>query len=111
MEKELEGDRSIGSTMGFSNGCRIPRLLLKQEALCLTASYGIDILINDAEKVGPAILVSGILAGVNMLILLDSGAQTNLVSRSFLENNPHLYLREGSLRVRFGNNEEATTLG
>ena len=35
MEKELKGDRSIVSPLGFLNGYRIPRLLLKQEALCL----------------------------------------------------------------------------
>ena len=111
MSRALEGDRSIGAAVGTTNGLRMPHLELKDEALCLVANYGLDIVVSEAERIGPAILVSGSLAGVNVMVLLDSGAQTNLVSRSFLENNQHLFLREGSLRVRFGNNEEAVTMG
>jgi hypothetical protein len=64
-------------------------------------------------RVGPSVLVSGRLAGVSVLILLDSGAQTNLVSRSFLEAHPHLQLstNSGNLQLRFGDNNQASTLG
>jgi hypothetical protein len=56
-------------------------------------------------------LVGGKLAGVSVIILLDSGAQTNLVSRSFVENNLHVHLVPGSIRLRFGDNNEAASLG
>ena len=128
------GDCSINSVIGFRaslpgslvgqrtgadgilrppGGLKVPRVGLIGDVLRILSDLGVvDVSEVSSDSVGPAALFSGMLAGVSVLILLDSGAQTNLVSRSFLDNNPHVAtMRKGELRLRFGDNKEATSLG
>ena len=81
---------------------------------CLQHSTGMrDLtLIEDGDRIGPSFLVQGTLAGTTVVALLDSGSETNLVSRSFMEGNAgRIQVHEGQLVVRFGDNAEEHTTG
>ena len=62
-------------------------------------------------SVGPGAIFRGLLAGVAVTFMVDSGSQVNLISQQFCEENPHLRIGEGSLNLRFGNGERASTVG
>jgi hypothetical protein len=116
LPKDLQGAQTTAEDiLGPEESFCVPHLKLRDEVLQLLKVAGMDV--ADVQEcvsssgIGPAALVSGTLSGVNVVILLDSGAQTNLVSRSFVESNRHVSMTNSSVRLRFGDNNESNSLG
>ena len=67
--------------------------------------------LEEIASVGPAVLFRGLLEGIAVTFIVDSGSQVNLVSQGFCEANPILRIREDDTRLHFGNGQEASTTG
>ena len=100
----------------FSRPVHFPRCALITNVLQLFTSM--DFTVNQVEwiqrrGVGPACMFSGTLNGVVVKILLDSGAQANLISKQVVSDNANVIkmARGRALQMRFANNEEATSAG
>ena len=68
--------------------------------------------VEEISHIGPAVVYRGFLGGVPITFLADSGAQVNLVSQRFCEDNLQFHVvSDHSVALRFGNDQESMTVG
>ena len=68
--------------------------------------------VEEISHIGPAVVYRGFLGGVPITFLADSGAQVNLVSQRFCEDNLQFHVvSDHSVTLRFGNDQESMTAG
>jgi hypothetical protein len=81
-----------------------------QDRQLLLQSWAFNGVESASMEVGPAVIYRGLFQGVAVTFLVDSGAQVNLVSQRFCEDNPHLRVFEDSIRLHFGIGADARRL-